>query len=391
MSDLQTIIKQEPFLGKLQFASDKEIGEFLKSVRTVYSDMADLFNCKKMLKNSPVDGAVTFFEVDPTVKGDDMTFTVSGEGDALLFFTGEALNSFRTFSKIGDNRLIAVLRGFDISELFTDKKVIFGKNGREVREAKPIDKVVINFDLPSSKTSGSYADAFCRSASLVSYLLEQRLLALCGKEVDERETPKIKEIVEALALSDERGIFSAVVKAQVLLAKLNYENAGEYELDNDVRVVAEVLKRLSPKSSLAECRFSAAKALVEFYAKVVSADIKNNLLLPKYNERLKKLTVLFDALPDAFLKDFSPYKEAEIYEVLSKLCGDPQAQKLCEDALETVKKLNAAYYYIYGGRKKRASFTPENLAFAIREGGYLAKGLLKYLSDGGITEALVTS
>ena len=106
-----------------------------------------------MLKPISSDGSVTFFEVDTTVGG-EAAFTVSGSGDVLLFFTGEGVNNFRTFSKIGDNRLIAVLRGFDISELFTDKKIVFGKNGRETREVKPIDKVVINFELPSSKTSG---------------------------------------------------------------------------------------------------------------------------------------------------------------------------------------------------------------------------------------------
>lgn len=387
MSDLQTIIKEKPFAGKLVFISNKGDGEIFENVRTVYSDSTDIFNCKKMLKARSSVGEVTFYEVDTSVSG-ETTFNVSNDGDALLFFTGEDVNNFRTYSKMGDNGLIAVLRGFDISELFTDKRVIFGKNGREIREAKGLDKVIIDFDLPSSKKSGFYADAFCRCASLVAYLLERELLALCGKATDGGETNTIKEIVDTLALTDERGIFSAVVKAQMLLAKFNYENAGVSEYDSDVRGASEILKKISPKTSIAECRFIASKALVELYSKVVSSDIKNNLLMPKYNERLKKLTVLFGALPDAFMKDFAPFTEKEIFGVMNGLCKNEQAEKLCENAQETVKKLSASYYYIYGGRKKRASFTPESIAFAIQEGGYLARGLLKYLSDGGITEAL---
>ena len=382
MKDFGSILKNAPFDGRLIFNGADGYADLIESVTEIHADRGETATARKIADASKRRGDVIVFEYDGKnlSSGDEISLC----GDALAHFCGEDARKFRLKVQKNGHALYALVVGESLKEFVIDETTVIDRFGVRRKNLERFDKVIVDLTLLSSLKSGAFAEAFCECASVVAESLDKRLSAIA--ENSSVSTEYTDEIVSLISGEKSGDIFSAIVKAQILYVRYLYENACAKP--SALNAVTEVLKKRTGASG-GECAFAAAKALVALYKRVVESErVMNNLLVPLYNERLSSLTALFKADADAFLKNFEPYSEKQVYSRLSALCGNAAAKEYCDSAEETMKKLERAYARVYGGRKKRATFSQDDIVFALREGGYFCDGLLKYLSDGGITEAL---
>ena len=385
MTDSRSLLSLPPFSERLAICAAKDAAAYFRFQDAIFCRSEDLGAYKKIKELGGAGEKTVCYECPKTAFNSPLIVPFDKKKIAAIM-PGENVRHLSKSIKSGDNELIALLTDYDLSSVFAERDVELGVFGKTITSRRLPEKVFVALDMPHSTKRGLFADAFCSAASAIIALAELRLGALIGfgadKELDERLCDIISRLISAKVGEETDAVFHA----QALYAKLVYDRPEVF--CGDARVAAKILKKSGVSASLAECEYSAAKALLKIYSIVCESLSANNVLFPKTCERLDRLTALFGAEEDAFTKDFRVFDEPAVYKAMSALCGGASAKKICRDLSERVAMLDGVYARIYGGRKKRATVSERTMAQAIGACGLLSEGVLKFLSDGGVLDLL---
>ena len=308
------------------------------------------------------------------------------KGENLLAIGGrELLSTLRKICKKGDNRLIALLLDFSIADAFKKTELTITKDGAAEKELCPLEEVIVDLKYLINASRALFADAFFECAAISLFKLDSLLLSVAEKS-SPPSTIYENAVAELLKNCNENNLFSSLICAEIILAKFFYEGGGL--ISNGLFMVANALKKIEGAASYPECLYASAKALVSLYLISTERDLSNSEIMPDYVKRLQGLVDLYGGGPDDFFKDYIPLSEAVIHSALSGVASSKEAKAAALAAKLDLNKTERVSALTYSGKKKMASFSKADVCFAIKHGGYLSGGFLKYLSDAGITEAI---
>ena len=384
MTDLKTLLSLEPFADRLFLtdiygASEKLAG--LDCVLVATEDLAVYKKIKSILKDAPIliECPKTFF-LKPTAK-----LPYKNVGAVM---SGEKLSFLKSNTAFGANLKVALPTDFDFSELFLKKRYCLDENGfNESAEALP-QTIVIPLDMSFYGRRGALADAFCSVAAGFYDLFDMRVKRLLNADSQSflyEENIKIKEkAIDVLLNASVGKEAEAVFKAQLLLSEYDYKNSAYSDAD----IAAAIMGASGVAASAGERKFFAAKTLFKLAAAVMDSDIIYNDIYPAYTEKAQALSALFKSKADFFAEKFRPEEERKTFEVLQAFKSSAALKEAAINARETKERLERIYGAIYGGKKIRAKISYAQAARAVKLASVFSAGILKYIGDHGITDAL---
>ena len=379
MTDYRALLSAPPLSDRLCVTDLFGAAKFLDKVDRVFvssEDMSVYKTLKELLPTAPLcyELPLSFFSGG----GCDLP---SGKFAAVM--SNEKLRVLKERTKPSDFA-VAIPSDLDFAWAFSGVKIRLGEFGYFIEKNADLFKVVIPLGIGRQIRSGALADAFCAAAAVVFDEFSKYVFDIINNTDITGAQADISPVIDVLLNARSGEEASAVFKAQIALSYY----FSKKDKPSDHEITAKILKKLGVNASESECGYCAAKYIFRLLSAANENGIKNNTLFPRYVERLQTFTALLKAYPDALTKNYLPLSEEETFAFFDAVEKSERFKTVAADTAEKITRLDGVYRAIYGGRKKRAEITYDFMRRAVGFSALLSGGVLKYLGDSGITDAL---
>lgn len=385
MFDLRSLLKNEPFINRLNIGS---IGDVISAVSGFDTVAVTAFETDYLfygitLKNLLEERGVTVFALSLD-EGADAKFVKSfiSDCDAVVVIGERKICDLVRLSGV-KAPLIYVPTSLVIYHAFSPLVADSSTGLLLKREAKLPDKVIFDTEIIKRLKTRHVADAFSIVAAARFWLLEYEI----GKTAYQKTCDAVGGLSDALTrLSGiSNGVYGTLLTCQIYLA---YAVNKCPELDFGADRYMAFLICATEDCPEDEARFFSAERITALYCRLLSLDITDNLIMPDYNGYVSALSDRLGISPIVVYENVA-FGDTNGGRAALKRIYEGGIARFSTECKKDLKSLLKGYSAVYGGRKKRVGVSPENAARALALSAHLTDGLLKLAADQGITDLII--
>ena len=304
-------------------------------------------------------------------------------GGSLIIGVGDVdfLDALLLSCKDVPTKKLAIPNQGVFAPLFCKEKCFQGVSGDNLCLGL-YDYVVLDVNLYKRLKKNHVADALSFIASKNLQLLELKLShADYGKQKLDGIESLIRSATGLIGGVTEENMYAVSIVAQIIIAKAIYIESQIYLSPS--YYPARVLQMLTG-NTLDECLFGLTQPLLTAYGAYISSPVQI-FDVPNVNDDVEEFAETMH------LKSASVLPFITISDLLQIEGARAKAGKNIEDVIvakKCAKAHKACYDRVYRGRKRRDTFTSEQLYKALTLGGAVSYGVLKTMYDDGFIKTL---